>query len=405
MYPFSGIIVRFEDAQPNTTDSKDHHPKADLHVNLWDLRGGHYLDLGMMIHNIQRVGKVVIDLPWTLRHGSVIDLGGKLDNEKLLTAVFNESVSYRSASSENIAHVTLGSGESETKFTLLRLSANGIELEEIVAGDYSLTRVNISIPKEVKSTSETEIMDRAYMRLRFRDVPRAVFITEFHPKDRNLLSSSSITHLLDLRVNVRRGVPDEILLHDPTLKFPKISKIHVFVIVSRDTELPFHSENYKGCRSLEDEAIWNYYLGLPGVSNRQDETIKGYLGYQWSASGKNENQSVKDLVALGRFVRTASSTMKSYKFVALMLWLGAFGSAIWSVIHSGFIATRGSNLHFIESVYAEILSYPWMLWMIFLSVPVLIIHVDAQSARNLLTWAKQNARRLKNNLDRWWGQF
>lgn len=402
-FPFSGLIVRFEERKGAPREPQRGEPTAELHVNLWDLKGGHCLDLGVMIENARYVVGLVIDLPWKVQPWGVVDLGTKLDNEKILTAVFNESVSYNSVSGANFARVKLGTGETPTEFTLLRIGTNKIKLEDIVAGDHTLTRVKIGLPA-TETASRQHDDDRIYVRLRFRDVPRAVFFTEFHPKDRNLLSSNSVTHLLDLRVNVRRGVPDEILLHDPGLNFPKISKLHVFVIVSRDTELPFHSEHYKGCRSLEDEAIWNYYLGLPGENSRQEQTIKGYLGYQWSSSQKSEGPPVKDLVALGRFVRTTSSAIKSYKFVSLMLWLGAFGSALWSVINSALHSMWQGGLDLMEAVRSALEPYPSLLWFAFILGPVVIIHVDAQSVRDRLSWAKRTVRTLRLNFKRWWNK-
>lgn len=367
-YPFSGIIVRYlyaDDAAQSSAPSiaaenLSHAPEnqsqvpsgesleqADiknagdqLHVNLWHLAVRNYLDIGVMVSSPKDVREIWLDFPWKVTPESLSDLGSMLDGEKMITAIFNELVSYDGKSESEYAKVTLelNSGAKST-FLVVRLGRPYFKFE-YRPGPGESTRVKITWPTALKGPSPDFRLPR-YIRLRISDVPSEVFFSTFRPKDRNLLSSSSVTRLFDFRVNVRRGIPDEVLLGEPQLQFPKCERIHLFVIVDREIELVFQSGSFKGCRSLEDEGIWNYYLGLSKRKSRPLETVRDYLGYQWSVAkkGAENTEPAKDLVALGRFVRTRSSRWNNGRFILIVILLGACGSALWDLLKADFSST------------------------------------------------------------------
>ena len=137
------------------------------------------------------------------------------------------------------------------------------------------------------------------------------------------------------RINVRRGVPDEILSSNEILRFPQFKKIHFFLTIDRTQICEFESQNFIGCRSLIDEAIWNEYLHGP-TNNAPSDGMKGYLGYQWTASAlatsnPSSSAGVKDLVVLGRFSTHRSSVRAAMRFVILGLIFGMIGNALWDI--------------------------------------------------------------------------
>ena len=350
-YPFSGIIVRYlgkgRDAQVagETSHSADAAAKIEradqLHVNLWDLRGHHYLDIGLMLFEHQDLEKIWIDVPWKLQKESVLDLGAKLDSEKMITAIFNELARYSGESEKEYATVVLELNNGETQpFTVAKLARRHFDLDHHPHPNEG-TRIKIGLPELPSDGTKNPV----YLRIRLKDVPPKVFFSTFRQSDRNLLSSSSVTRLLDFRINVRRGVPDEILLGEARLQFPKFERIHLFAIVDREIELAFSSGTFKGSRSLEDESIWNDYLDLPkdGRRFRAPDTVRDYLGYQWTVSAKRtaaQFDPAKDLVALGRFAHTVSSRWNNWRFVAIVIFLGASGSALWD-IYKAILLTQG----------------------------------------------------------------
>jgi hypothetical protein len=402
-YPFSGIIVRYLRGQ-NIGEAND-NVQDQLHVNLWDIGEKSYLDIGLMVSNPMGVDAIWIDLPWHARRPHLIDLAPGLDGDKLLTAIFNEVATYEGASGAHYAVVTLDTPSRQTEeddpFLVVRLDPRKIEHSYLtIDGQSEVTRFCIEWP-ELNYSKDEHKTYRRYIRVRITHVPRDVFFSTFYPKDRTLLSSSVITRLLDFRVNVRRGVPDQILLGEPRLEFPRLKKIHVFAIVPRETELPFHSEGYKGCRSLEDEEIWNSYINLPYRSHGQNsETVRNYLGYQWTAASKQVDIAVKDLVALGRFVHVTSSRSTNTRFVIVVALLGTLGSAIWDVVKAYFITRTGVHLK-TDPTWQDL--FLWLLWP---AVALLLLMlIDRATLNDLAGRLKRVWIKVHDAVGAWWASL
>lgn len=370
-YPFSGILVRYvaralgaaEPVQEGTTEpatapltvaavpAPTEAPKADelldeLHVNLWEVReksskrqrNTSALDLGVMISDWEAVEAVLVDLPWAVKRDDVSDLGSRLNSEKTIAAIFNEIVRYDGCAGESFARIHFRSTdavdraeEGKQGFNLLRLPGRAYTVGEVRLGHgVSSTQLRIALPTlaELQESGASKI----YLRFRIDCVPRNVYSYVFEQADRNLLSSRLETRIIDFRINVRRGIPDEIFATDKALRFPKFKKIHFFLTSDRAQVCDFESKNFVGCRSLVDEAVWNEYLHGPS-SGASPDGMKQFLGYQWTESvGKHVNskgRGVKDLVVLGRFSSYSSTIYTAVRFVFLGLFLGAIGNGLW----------------------------------------------------------------------------
>lgn len=355
-HPFSGIIVRYRHPAPaaedgvqatvlspdggkDATSPESAVPTDELHVNLWEIGGEPFLDLGVMVGDWARCESVQVDLPWSLDARKVSDLGARLNGEKSIAAIFNEVVHYDGFADRNYASISFrrDDGEDFNSFTLLRLNSTHFRLKELnLADGTSVTQLRINLPRPQTNASNL----RAYIRFRIRSVPDSVYASVFRQKDRNLLSSSTETRIIDFRINVRRGVPDEVLTGDNDVHFPRFSKIHFFLTIDRAQECVFQGHTFKGCRSLVDEEIWNEYVGTDAwLSARGNKTVRNYLGYQWTESYKSRNgatsnsgpRGVKDLVVLGRFSKTSSSFIYIMRFLVLGLLFGIAGNALWDV--------------------------------------------------------------------------
>lgn len=358
-HPFSGIIVRYRRSTPvagepaqSTAQTHDGGkdaiaptasvvptPTDELHVNLWEIGGEPFLDLGVMIGDWVDCDSVQVDLPWSLDSRKVSDLGARLNGEKSIAAIFNEVVHYDGFADRNYASVCFrrDDGVDFNHFTLLRLNSTYFHLKELnLADGTSVTQLKINLPRPQTNARN----QRVYVRFRIRNIPDSVYASVFRQKDRNLLSSSTETRIIDFRINVRRGVPDEVLTGDSDVHFPHFSKIHFFLTIDRGQECVFQGHTFKGCRSLVDEEIWNEYVGNDAwLSAKGNKTVRNYLGYQWTESYKSSNGStsdsgrrgIKDLVVLGRFSKTRSSFIYIIRFLALGLLFGVAGNALWDV--------------------------------------------------------------------------
>lgn len=337
-YPFSGIIVRYEASVTSRGMAGSQvEPKDELHVNLWEVAGRQFLDIGVMINTPENIKAVQIDLPWKFDKTKVFDLGSRLVGEKIVAAIFNEVVRYDGANDSSFARVSFPQSNNDTgNFSLIRLNSNNFVTNPIALSEGgSSTQLTVAL----EQAPESEDNLRCYIRFRIIDIPEGIYTAKFYQKDRNLLSSSLETRIVDFRINVRRGVPEDVLSARTDLFFPRWKKIHLFLTVDRAREMTFDSENFIACRSLEDEEIWNSYIALDNHSTERQCSVSDYLGYQWTvkASKRDIGESVveyvpaKDLVALARFSQVTSSGWYMFRFIILALAVGASGSGVWEI--------------------------------------------------------------------------
>ncbi|MGY2683189.1 hypothetical protein [Pseudomonas tolaasii] len=336
--------------EPGATHSKDaksepsplhlRPPRKDeLHVNLWETGQGYFspfLDIGVMVSMRADVEAVVVDLPWLLDEKHVSDLGSRLNGEKSVAAIFNEVVHYDGFAEGNFANISFRKdGLDHKPFSLLRLNSNSFSIERTYWSEAgSCSRLIVKLPEMNESTvKEQDRRKSAYIRFRIRNIPPSVYSVKFNQKDRALISSTNETRIIDFRINVLRGVPEELISTNVPLSFPKFERIHCFLTTLRDEECASVTNYYKGYRSLMDEDVWNEYIRLDSsVAISDSNNVRNYLGYQWTASaGKEEGSYAKDLVVLGRFTKLRSNYWSIARFIFLVILFGAAGSGIWDI--------------------------------------------------------------------------
>lgn len=350
-YPFSGVLVRFvlskkkksiQGPQPSiendTKAEKIYSYGNELHVNIWDFESSDaVIDVGIMVKedDDEEISAICVDVPWEIPQSDIFDIASRIDGEKVLEAIFNRDAGYESSSQNPAARYPKVSFSDERgkDFLLVRLNYNQIKVEKItIPGFNPVTRITLtpdfqSIKKELK----TNKIDRYYFRVRLLHVPRKIFRIIYDQKDKNLLSSCVEETVFDFRLNARRGIPQEILY--PTaaeFDYPGFNQIHLFLISHRDKQPSFQSKNFKTCRSLEDESVWNDYIRLDDGHGRHSEKVNDYLGYQWSEVPK-DSKRVREMAVLGRFSRVTSNRWTMLRFVLLALLFGAASNGFWSV--------------------------------------------------------------------------
>jgi hypothetical protein len=189
-----------------------------------------------------------------------------------------------------------------------------------------------------KSTSRD--VDRFYIRFRVSNVKKYFYCSD---AENISLDISTVlqqkTEDLDFRLNVRRGAPPN--LAKDLGKFLEFSKVHLFLMRSRDKDIVFHDKLFKAARSLEDEDFWaRYSLKDPATASQGErdanlKRVKKNLGYQWKSGGDGQ-PSVKEFGTLARF-RIVKVAMGPFIFWALalgvcgniLLELAKFGYSKW----------------------------------------------------------------------------
>jgi hypothetical protein len=307
----------------------------ELHVNLWETgrdRLSPFMDVGVMIGQRKEYCAVVVDFPWKVELKDVSDLGARLNGEKSVAAIFNEVVHYDGFAEGNFANISFRKdGKDEKPFSLIRLNTQLFKVDSIFLSDESqCTRLTITLPGRPAFVKKEDQRKSAYIRFRIRNIPPTVYSMNFTQKDRALISSNTETRIIDFRINVLRGVPEELLSGNERLKFPKFKRIHCFLTTIRDEICVSDTQDYKGYRSLMDEEVWNEYIRLDSSVGVSDESsVRNYLGYQWTAS--REGATVKDLIVLGRFSKVRSDYVSIARFISLVLIFGVAGSAVWDI--------------------------------------------------------------------------
>ncbi|KQT42611.1 MULTISPECIES: hypothetical protein [unclassified Methylophilus] len=345
---FTGILIRYHLKDGFTQPIK---PLDELHINLWEI-GKPFIDMGLMISQWKEIDSIEITIPWRLDDSNVYDLGTSLNSEQSIAAIFNESVQYNGRADTNIALVHLlknaedianQSTAIQNKFLLLRLAPQDITISYTnLSTKDEITNLKIKIPALKPYEIYKENIDRLYVRFRIINIPRNFYQSIFCQPDSNILSSYVSTRIVDFRINVRRGIPKELLINSDKVIFPPLKKIHFFLTINRNQECIFQGQNFVGCRSLTDEEIWNYYVESHSDSDKDvRDSVRNYLGYQWTKSNiQDENYPVKDLVALGRFSETSSGILHICRFIFLGLGFGMAGNGLWEILSDPHQATN-----------------------------------------------------------------
>lgn len=309
----------------------------ELHVNLWEMGENNrspFMDVGVMISQHSAIDEVVIDLPWEVDKNDINDLGTKLNSEKSVAAIFNEVVHYDGLAEGNSANISFRRNDQDQKpFCLFRLNSQSFRIESIPISNGTLTsRVYVKIPKHKKTSKEDE-RKSGYIRLRIKNIPSTVYTNYFSYSDKAFISSNIETRIIDFRINVMRGVPEELMHGNEDLTFPKkLKRIHCFLTTIRNEECVSVSKYYNGYRSLVDEDIWNEYIKLDdSLPLKKQNTINNYLGYQWTIKSEKE-EVIKDLIVLGRFSKKTSNRLSVIRFIIIVILLGALGGGVWEIL-------------------------------------------------------------------------
>lgn len=325
------LTAATSDNLPLNTIARD----DELHINIWEIgdkSSGPFMDIGVMISNRESTGFIQVDLPWEVDKRDLSDLGAKLNGEKSVAAIFNEVVHYDGFAEGNFANISFRKdGKDEKPFSLLRLNSELFSIEYVhLSNGTTSTRLMVEIPRPHPKTADSDRRVSAYVRFRIRNIPKEMYTNTFEQKDRTLISSRTVTRIIDFRINVRRGVPEELLSGSETVEFPHFGRIHCFLTTDRSEDCSSQGKTYIGYRSLMDEDVWNEYVRLDHRERIADESsVRNFLGHQWTAS---DAKGVKDLIVLGRFSKTKSGIGLIIRFIILGIIFGATGNGVWEAI-------------------------------------------------------------------------
>lgn len=312
------------------------HVRPELHLNLWEKGESVHLDIGLMLDLKDPTKTVKLFFPWPLVGPAgdyptdVEDLANRIAGSDAIPAVFNESWSV-TTTPKNSGFVVLNPTDKTPLFTIVETtSALTVEKHNDKAHVLSIDVENL----KQKSFTLEQQAPRLYIRFRVKSVPKNFYCVGIDQKDRQWLSSWQRTEIIDFRLNVRRGVPTD--LEHSTGSFVEFSKVHLFLMKSRDQDIVFEDTLFKSCRSLEDEEFWAEYASNGSDADKVNSlsNVKQSIGYQWSKkSSRDDGNFIKEFGILARFKKVEFGIGK---FLIWALVLGALGNALWDSVKFGY---------------------------------------------------------------------
>lgn len=304
----------------------------EIHFNIWE-REPHkkhpapdaFLDIGIMLDVQDQTTSIEMIFPFRIPLASVKDLAAVISDPKAVPAVFNESWAVASSGTQGADAVVYDPAGQSESFAIVNVS--NYLTDAIHAGHDALS---ISVPgitaraKDVAQYHRKHI-ERVYVRFRILHIkPDFYAVGAGTHKDDWWMPSWQRTEDIDFRLNVRRGAPHG--LEGTIGRFVEFSKVHLFLMRSRDKDIVFLDKLFKASRSLEDEEFWaQYSLNGAQTLEANRERIKNSLGYQWKKV-EAPPELVREFSTLARFKIVEFGIGK---FLLIALLVGAAGNGLW----------------------------------------------------------------------------
>lgn len=298
---------------------------ADLHVNYWSrlpyngCEDSCFFDFGIKVENIKNVSRINIYCPYEVEEKDIIDLGGKISNDTLINAIFNENYPIKLGVPKHclVYANNLNDRSLIKKFVIYALDESSeIELKQLKRTKnrnddpgkkeaHKGTIIALLIKDLIKNAPrgmENELC--YYFRIRILANKEKLELITREVKNVNVFRDAiETTELMDFRINDIRSccdvVKDKFLINQKFI----FDSIHFLVMRDVDHKVVAEGLNYT-CRLLEQD-IWNQYL-----DNLQDNI----LAYHFKKKKENDIL-VSDLVVLIKF------TYKKITFTTIIWYL------------------------------------------------------------------------------------
>lgn len=327
--------------QPSSTSPQAQATRPwlpEIHLNIWERKSKKgavdeaFLDIGLMLDINDPTSSIELIFPWKVDLSAVEDLFAIISKPEAIPAIFNESWAITVIGSDAVVHDPNKISES---FAIV--SALGI-FTASQHGVHDAISINVSkLISKAKTAAQAvgSSVEKAYLRIRVHDIRRDFYcVGAGEHRDDWWMPSWQHTEDIDFRLNVRRGAPPG--LERAIGRFLEFSKVHLFLMRSRDKDIVFQDKLFKASRSLEDENFWAAYsLGRSGVVADNLARVQKSLGYQWKKTANATDGPVKEFGTLARFKMVEFGIGK---FLLFALLLGAAGNVLWDTVKTSVMA-------------------------------------------------------------------
>ncbi len=306
----------------------------EIHLNIWEREPdkkspkaeGSSLDIGLMIDVHDQTQSIELIFPTKILLADIEDLSVAVSAPSAVPIIFNESWAVNSFGTHSTDSVVHDPRNSSMAFAIV--STSGSLKEDAHLGHDALS---INVPAliakgQAVAASLGQTIGRVYVRFRVLNISRQFYcVGTANHNESWWMPLWQRTEDIDFRLNVRRGAP--VGLENKIGRFVEFSKVHLFLMRSRDKDIVFQDKLFNASRSLEDETFWAQY-SLIGLQNTSLETsrkrVQNSLGYHWKS--KAGTVPITEFATLARFKIVEFGIGK---FLLVALLLGATGNALW----------------------------------------------------------------------------
>lgn len=329
-----------------TAVAAGHRPwLPEIHLNVWERddsqakRGEAFFDVGLMFDVQEPATTIELIFPWKVQDSDVIDLSSVIAASDAVPAIFNESWA---VSDQGGDYVVYDPRSASPSFALVSIVGawtakkhaaqwgTGAAAKKIDVYSISIDVSELLKRATAASTATNHSIEKLYTRFRVLNIRRDFYCVG---ADQGGADISAVlrqrTEDIDFRLNVRRGAPPN--LEKALGRFVEFSKVHLFLMRSRDKDIVFQDKLFKASRSLEDEDFWARYslenaMGTQTEIDANLQRVKRSLGYQWKSGGNG--QAVKEFGTLARF-RIVKFAV--WPFILWAVVLGVAGNVLLDV--------------------------------------------------------------------------
>lgn len=345
--PTYGLLCFARDCTGLTTQTAVEPPSQpllpEIHLNIWEQESDNklnspdsLLDIGLMLDANDQTTSIELIFPARISLAAVKDLSSFVSLPEAIPAIFNESWAVVSMGTQGKNAVVFDPAVPSKGFAIVSLDEAITETKH--CGHDALS---ISIPLLIQrgkavAQSTRRPIERVYIRFRLLEFKRDFYCVGARQHiDKWWQPSWQRTEDIDFRINVRRGAPPG--LESAVGRFLDFSKVHLFLMRSRDKDIVFQDKLFKASRSLEDEEFWARYsiYGTQTTHEASRKRVKNSLGYHWKSGNPGP---VKEFGTLARFKIVEFGIRK---FVLAALFVGAVGNMLWDGIKMGFETGNG----------------------------------------------------------------
>lgn len=273
----------------------------EIHLNIWERQNGAaqsaFLDIGLMLDLNEPAKSIELILPWKVADTDITDLFQQIAKQDAIPAIFNESWTISHQQRDCIVSDPAGRGQN---FAIVSADGALTSRKHHVHDAVSIDVGKLQAAAAAAGKRVGTIAQKVYVRMRISNIEREFYcVGAGQPKERGLSPSWQRTEVIDFRLNVRRGAPPG--LEHSIGSFTEFSKVHLFLMRSREQDIVFHDDLFKSSRSLEDENFWASYSLKASATNEEVQSnlghVKQSLGYHWTKKA----QPVSEFGTLARF--------------------------------------------------------------------------------------------------------